>query len=122
MTNITISVNTEDETPIYEQIESQIIELLARRVLKPGDQLPSIRELAAMLGVNMLTVNKAYNSLVRDGYLAVVKKRYVVRAAVHDTRWKEMIMRAIYRALASNASPEEVAGFVSSAVAKVSMG
>jgi GntR family transcriptional regulator len=49
--------------PIYRQIMDQVRALVASRRLREGDLLPSIRELAGELGVNMMTVSKAYNRL-----------------------------------------------------------
>ncbi|ARM74608.1 GntR family transcriptional regulator [Acidianus manzaensis] len=119
MTNITIVVNLEDKTPIYEQIEDQIIELIAKGILKPGDPIPSIRELASMLGINMLTVNKAYNNLVNEGYLTIAKKRYIVKSSIQDEKWKEIIKKGIYRALASNVNLEEIMNFISKTTIEV---
>ncbi len=119
MANITIVVNLEDKTPIHEQIENQIIELIAKGILRPGDPIPSTRELASMLGINMLTVNKAYNSLVNEGYLAIVKKRYIVKLNIQDEKWKEIVKKGIYRALASNVNLEEIMNFISKTVFEV---
>ncbi|AHC52033.1 GntR family transcriptional regulator [Sulfolobus acidocaldarius SUSAZ] len=107
MTSI-IKIDLESKTPTYKQIADQIIELIAKGKLKPGDKLPSIRELASMLGVNMLTVNKAYNYLVNEGFIVVQKRRYVVKSEVRDDSWKSMLRVVIYRALASNKNRDEI--------------
>ena len=54
-----IRIDQSDEDPIYLQIRDQIIEGIARGELSPGDGLPSVRQLAADLGINLHTVNKA---------------------------------------------------------------
>ena len=53
--------------PIYEQIIEQTELLIASGVLKPGDQLPSVRALSQMLSANPNTLQKAYAELERDG-------------------------------------------------------
>ena len=54
-------------TPIFEQIKEQIIFLIQKGVYKPHDQLPSIRSLAAELGVNVNTVKRAFSELEENG-------------------------------------------------------
>lgn len=55
--------------PIYRQIMDQVRALIAGGKLKPGDVLPGIRQMAAELEVNMMTVSKAYAKLEADGLL-----------------------------------------------------
>lgn len=59
-------IDPRDTRPIYEQIVDSIKEQVLKGNLKPGDQLPSVRQLAAMLVVNANTVMKAYNELERQ--------------------------------------------------------
>jgi len=59
--------------PIYRQIMDQVRALASSRRLKPGDLLPSIRQLAADLEVNMMTVSKAYARLETEGLLERVR-------------------------------------------------
>ncbi|MER2091057.1 MAG: GntR family transcriptional regulator, partial [Sporosarcina sp.] len=56
-----IQIEPESDIPIYAQLVSQLIEAIARGNLTGGDALPSVRSLAADLGMNMHTVNKAYH-------------------------------------------------------------
>lgn len=112
MTNITIRIDLNSKKQIYEQIANQIIELIAKGVLKPGDPLPSVREMAAMLGVNMLTVERTYKYLEGEGFVTVYKKRFVVKTDIRDEKWKEMIKEAIYRALAGGAKRDEILSFI----------
>lgn len=58
-----IQINPELEMPIYEQLTMQIMIGIIRKELQDGDMLPSVRSLAADLGVNMHTVNKSYHQL-----------------------------------------------------------
>jgi DNA-binding transcriptional regulator YhcF (GntR family) len=73
-----LKIDLESDVPIYIQLKSQIIEGIANGELKPGEPLPSVRQLAADLGINMHTVNKAYNILRQEGFLLVHRKKGVV--------------------------------------------
>ncbi len=55
--------------PIYRQLMGQVRSLVSSGRLKPGDRLPSVRQMAAELEVNMMTVSKAYTRLEADGVL-----------------------------------------------------
>ena len=57
------------DVPIYQQLRNQIILGIAAGSLQPGDKLPTIRELAAELEINMMTVSKAYQILRKKGYI-----------------------------------------------------
>lgn len=57
------------DTPIYQQIRNQIVLGIAEGKLLPGEKLPPIRLLAEETGVNVMTVNKAYQLLKQEGYL-----------------------------------------------------
>jgi GntR family transcriptional regulator len=63
------SVDPKSGLPIYLQITEQLRRSVAAGLLLPGDQLPSVRELAARLLVNPNTVAKVYRDLERDGLL-----------------------------------------------------
>ncbi|MDE5539396.1 MAG: GntR family transcriptional regulator [Bacilli bacterium] len=64
-----ISIDYQARIPIYEQIVNKVEYLVAREVLKSGDQIPSIRDLACLLGVNPNTVKKAYDILEGKGII-----------------------------------------------------
>lgn len=74
-----IEINPHDETPIYTQLMYQIKKniLLDQKAVKDG--LPSVRSLAGDLGINMHTVNKAYNLLVDEGILVKSKRGYFIQ-------------------------------------------
>jgi len=74
-----ISIDEHDGRPIYLQIIYQIKKQIRQGTLKPGDELPSVRELAHILGINMHTARSAYLKLegqkvikLRPGRRAVV--------------------------------------------------
>lgn len=72
-----ITLDFQSDTPIYIQLRNKIIEGIAAGQLKPGDPLPSVRALANDLGVNMHTINKAYQLLKQDGFIQIHRQRGV---------------------------------------------
>jgi len=68
-------VSPADEIPIFRQIVRQILEAIAGNRLKPGDKLPSHRELSEQLVVAPLTVKHAYDELEALGYLETQRGR-----------------------------------------------
>jgi GntR family transcriptional regulator len=62
-------VNPRDPTPLHAQLERTIRAAIASRRLRPGDQLPTVRQLAVALRINANTVAKVYTHLERDGAL-----------------------------------------------------
>lgn len=63
--------------PLWVQLRNRIAFLITSGRLKPGDQLPKIRELAAELSINFNTVNRSYLSLATDGYVKSVRGKGV---------------------------------------------
>ncbi|MDY2919263.1 MAG: GntR family transcriptional regulator [Anaerococcus sp.] len=70
-----LNIDFSSELPIYEQIRRQIILALARGDIDYGYELPSVRNLAADIGVNLHTVNKAYKLLEEDGIIEIDRRR-----------------------------------------------
>ncbi|MEK3889592.1 GntR family transcriptional regulator [Bacillus sp. FSL K6-3431] len=73
-----LALDLQSETPIYMQLRNKIIEGIASKELKLGEALPSVRSMAADLGVNMHTVNKAYQLLKQDGFILIHRQKGVV--------------------------------------------
>ena len=99
-----IRIDQSDEAPIYLQIRDQIIEGVARGELSPGDSLPSVRQLAADLGINLHTVNKAYAVLRDEGYVAMrgrkgafIANAQSIGAPSHQTIDDERMASGIHR-------------------------
>ncbi len=78
-----ISISDEDERPIYRQIAADIKDQIRTGDLAPGDELPSVRELADSLDVNLHTVHRAYQKLREQG---VVRMRLGQRARIAPLR------------------------------------
>ncbi|TCP31795.1 GntR family transcriptional regulator [Scopulibacillus darangshiensis] len=73
-----IKMDFEADHPIYRQLVDAIKEGIATRQLEPNEALPSVRSFAADLGINMHTVNKAYQILKNDGFLLIHRQKGVV--------------------------------------------
>jgi GntR family transcriptional regulator len=78
-----ISISEEDPRPIYLQIAADIKGQIRTGDLSPGDELPSVRELADSLDVNLHTVHRAYQKLREQG---VIRMRLGQRAKVAPLR------------------------------------
>ncbi|BDG81184.1 HTH-type transcriptional repressor YtrA [Bacillus subtilis] len=70
-----IQIDPRSSTPIYEQIIQQMKELCLKGIMKPGDKLPSVRELATIIIANPNTVSKAYKELEREGIIETLRGR-----------------------------------------------
>jgi GntR family transcriptional regulator len=75
MAEVSFQVDQKSGIPIYVQIMDQIKHLIATGLLQPGEQLPTIRELAVDLTVNLHTVAHAYAELEREGFLTIQRGR-----------------------------------------------
>ncbi len=64
-----IALNDASEIPIYIQIRNQIVQGISDGSLAPGEQLPTVRALANEIGINSMTVSKAYQMLKQEGYI-----------------------------------------------------
>lgn len=64
-----IAIDEYSDIPIYMQIRNQILLGISDGRLAPGEQLPAVRRLADEMGVNSMTVNKAYQLLKQEGYI-----------------------------------------------------
>ncbi len=68
-------LDSHNGTPMYLQLKEQVKTAVAGGALRPGDQMPSVRELASTLAVNPNTVARAYNDLEREGLLLAERGR-----------------------------------------------
>lgn len=71
----TISVDTRDRKPIYEQLCDNIKEMVLKGFLKPNEQLPGVRTLAVKLAINPNTIAKAYTELEHQGIIYSIQGR-----------------------------------------------
>lgn len=70
-----LTINPTGNAPIYQQIIDQVREKVLIGLLRPGDRMPSVRELATMLTINPNTIQKAYQELERQKILVTVRGR-----------------------------------------------
>ena len=80
-----IEINTLGRLPIYQQLRDQIVLGIASKKLTPGEALPSVRRLAADLGINFHTVNKGYTMLCDEGYIVMDRRKGAVVAKDMDS-------------------------------------
>ena len=79
-----IKIDFNSEEALYLQLRNQIIMGIATMELREGDSLPSVRQLADTIGINMHTVNKAYTVLKQEGFVKVDRRRGAVIAVNLD--------------------------------------
>lgn len=70
-----IIISNNKSKPIYEQITSQIKAAIMSGEMQPGEMLPSMRALAKSLHISVITAQKAYEDLQRDGFIETVTGR-----------------------------------------------
>ena len=85
-----LRIDFNSDEAIYMQLRNQIIIGIAQEQIKDGESLPSVRQLAEELGVNMHTVNKAYALLRNDGYLKLDRRRGAVVSVSLDSKPKHL--------------------------------
>lgn len=108
---VTIDFNSDEA--FYIQLRNQIIYGIANADIREGDNLPSVRELAEDIGINMHTVNKAYTILKQEGYVKLDRRKGAVISVDCDKckAMEELIfdMRVILaKAVCKNISCEDI--------------
>lgn len=108
-----LEVDFNSEEALYIQLRNQIIVGVATNRLKEGESLPSVRQLAESIGINMHTVNKAYTVLKQEGFVKVDRRRGAVIAIDADRisdleQMRESLRVILARASCRNISREEV--------------
>jgi GntR family transcriptional regulator len=77
--------DVDSSVPLWVQLRKRLIYLISTGYFKSGEQLPKIRELASEIEINFNTVNKAYMSLISDGYLESIRGKGVfVRKELYE--------------------------------------
>lgn len=108
-----IEIDFNGSEALYIQLRNQIIMGIATSTIREGDTLPSVRQLAENIGINMHTVNKAYSVLKQEGFLQLDRRKGAVIAidvnklqAVEEMR--EQLRVLLAKASCQNISREEV--------------
>ncbi|MCK4410228.1 MAG: GntR family transcriptional regulator [Candidatus Eisenbacteria sp.] len=95
-----IVVDSHSGVPVYRQLMDQIKFHIASGMLKPGDDLPSTRTLSAELGVNPMTISKAYSFLERDNVIERRPGRPLVVKAMEAAELRDQRMEQVRQRLA----------------------
>ena len=108
-----IEIDFNSDEAIYVQLMNQIILGIATSRLREGDPLPSVRQLADTVGINMHTVNKAYALLRQEGFVTIDRRKGAVIAVDVDKikaleEMKQHLVVAMARGCCKNVSREEV--------------
>lgn len=108
-----ILLNDASDVPVYQQIRNQIVIGISDGLLLPGERLPTVRALAEEIGINSMTVNKAYQLLKQEGYIltdrrngARVREEFGCGKSLSGES-KELLRRLICEAKISGMSKEE---------------
>ena len=96
---MTIEIDFNSDEALYIQLRNQIIYGIATQQYHEGDALPSVRQLADEIGINMHTVNKAYSVLRQEGLLRLDRRRGTVIALDIDRLKAEEEMRDALRVI-----------------------
>lgn len=108
-----IEIDFSSDEAIYIQLTNQIIMGIATSRLREGDTLPSVRQLADTVGINMHTVNKAYSLLRQEGFVTIDRRRGAIIALDVDKikaleEMKQNLMVALARGCCKNITRAEV--------------
>ncbi len=108
-----ISIRDGLDIPIYQQIRNQIVLGISDGRLQPGEQLPTVRALAEAIGINTMTVSKAYQILKAEGYImtdrrsgARVQTSFAKRTELSGEN-RELLRQIVSEAKVSGMSLEE---------------
>ena len=107
-----IEINFNSDEAIYMQLRNQIILSIATSKLHEGETLPSVRQLADEIGINMHTVNKAYSVLRDDGFIKLDRRKGAVIAIDFDkiealNEMSSEMMVIVAKAICKNVSRQE---------------
>ena len=108
-----IEIDFNSDEAIYIQLTNQIIMGIATSRRREGDTLPSVRQLAETVGINMHTVNKAYSLLRQEGFVTIDRRRGAVIAIDVNKRkaleeMKDHLLVALAKGCCKNVTREEV--------------
>ena len=118
-----VAIDARDSTPIYAQLDRGLRAAIASGRLNPGDQLPTVRQLAVDLQVNANTVARVYTDLERAGILETRRGvgSFIRATAVqarspdeHQRRLRAFVTRVFADASAAGFTPDELVEHISS--------
>ena len=103
-----IEIDFNSDEALYVQLQNQIIMGIATATIQEGESLPSVRQLADTVGINMHTVNKAYSILKQEGFIQLDRRRGAVIAIDADKAKAYALRIALAKGSLKNVSREEV--------------
>ncbi|MFN0053020.1 MAG: GntR family transcriptional regulator [Planctomycetales bacterium] len=117
---VNFEIHPSSGVPIYRQIIDQVLALVTSGRLKPGDLLPSVRQMAVDLEVNMMTVSKAYARLEVEGVLErdrgtgmrVREQATTARVADRQKELRSLAEHVVTRGLQLGLSDEQILAVV----------
>lgn len=125
----TLAIEPNDPAPAYVQLQRRVRLAVAAGTLRPGDRLPSVRELARRLSISANTVGRAYAGLSREGVI-IARAGHGSEIAGHDTldrdalarvkreRLQTLARQVVVRGLAWGLEPSEIAAAVAQELAR----
>lgn len=107
-----IEIDFNSDEALYLQVRNQIIHGIATSRLQEGDLLPSVRQMAEEIGINMHTVNKAYTVLKQEGFIRLDRRKGAVVCLDMDklremTVMKEQMRGILVKGMCKGISKEE---------------
>ena len=108
-----IEIDFNSDEALYVQLQNQIIMGIATATIQEGESLPSVRQLADTVGINMHTVNKAYAVLRQEGFIQLDRRKGAVIALDVDklkavAEMREQLRIVLAQGRCKNISKEEV--------------
>ncbi len=101
------------DVPVFKQIRNQIVMGISDGRLKPGEKLPTVRTLAEEIGINSMTVSKAYQLLKQEGYITTdrrngvrVKEQFLIQPGL-SAESEQQLRRLVSEARISGMSRDE---------------
>lgn len=105
--------------PIWLQVKNGLLHMIMCGSFKPGEQLPTVRQLAVILSINYNTVNKVYMELEREGFIVSRRGRgtFVTEVNHLDKQAADLLLEQladefIHKAFKAGITPDEILGMV----------
>jgi|WetSurSiteA1Bulk_404760.scaffolds.fasta_scaffold14661_3 GntR family transcriptional regulator len=92
---LTVVIAHQSEEPIYEQIKRQFRQSIMTGLMQEGDSLPSLRQLAKELRVSVVTINRAYEDLEKEGFIVTAAGRGAFVAKVSKESLKDKKLKLV---------------------------
>ena len=114
-----IKIDFQSEEAFYMQLRNQIVMGIATSAIREGDILPSVRQMAGEIGINMHTVNKAYALLRQEGFVTIDRRKGAIIALDTDKKrtleeLKMPMQVLLAKAVCKNVSRNEIHAMVDS--------